>query len=343
LRQKIKVLAYLIRQDLSETDHQLRQRLTMPAINRLSDTIPLRQKANTVTHPTNKPLRVSIAQFASNPNDIDENFEHHVAWIKQAQAAGAEFLLMPELSLTGHYGALRLLEIAMKNDDPRLVALSQSAGDLAICIGFIEEGPAAQFYNTSAVWKNGRLLAMHRKINLPNYGRLSEGKHYASGRFVDTVALRDDWRLGILICADAWNPALVHLSCLQGATLLVCPISSGIEAVSDDFDNPNGWARTMSFYSAMYGLPSMMANRTGREDDLTFWGGSRILGPTGETLAIAGKEPTLITADLDYNAVRVARHTLPTVRDSNIAMIHRETTRIIEDLGVPSVVREDYV
>jgi len=87
-------------------------------------------------------------------------------------------------------------------------------------------------------------------------------------------------------------------------------------------------------------LPSIMANRTGVEEDLTFWGGSRILDPFGETLAQAGTEPALITATLEYQAIRRARHTLPTVRDSNISMIHRETTRIIETLGVPSHVRD---
>lgn len=287
------------------------------------------------------PLSVGVAQFASDPADLTANFDQHYEWIAQARARDVEFLLMPELSLTGHYGALQLLDVAMNMTDPRLKAMSQHAGDMTICFGFIEEGPAAQFYNTSAVWRAGKLLYLHRKINLPNYGRLNEGKHYAPGRFVDTLAMRDEWRMGLLICADAWNPALVHLSCVQGATLLTCPVSSGVEAVAEEFDNPKGWARTMAFYSSMYGLPSIMANRTGVEEDLTFWGGSRILDPFGETLAQAGTEPELITAALDYQAVRRARHTLPTVRDSNISMIHRETTRIIETLGVPNRVRDE--
>lgn len=284
-------------------------------------------------------MKVGIAQFASDPTDLEANFEMHRDWIAQARAADVAFLLLPELSLTGHYGALRLLDFAMPRTDPRLIALSELAGDMTICPGFIEEGPAAQFYNTTAVLRAGELVTLHRKINLPNYGMLEEGKHYASGRFVDTWALDDQWRLGLMICADAWNPALVHLACLHGATLLACPVSSGIEAVGEEFDNPAGWARTMEFYSVMYGLPSMMANRTGREQDLTFWGGSRILDPFGKLLAIAGAEPELITASLDYGALRRARHALPTVRDSNIALIHRETARLIDSLGVPDVVR----
>jgi predicted amidohydrolase len=84
-----------------------------------------------------------------------------------------------------------------------------------------------------------------------------------------------------------------------------------------------------------------MVNRTGSEEDLTFWGGSRIIDAFGREIAVAGKEPELITAELDYDQVRKARHLLPTVRDSNISLIHRETARLIGQLGVPDFVRED--
>ena len=229
----------------------------------------------------------------------------------------------------------------MKRNDPRLKRLAKAAGDMAVVVGFIEEGPAAQFYNAAAILHRGRLTYLHRKVNLPTYGKLVEGKHYASGRFVDTYAINEDWRAGLLICADVWNPALTHLAFLHGATLLVAPVSSGVEAVGPEFDNPGGWALTMRFYSMMYGAPSIMVNRTGVENDLTFWGGSRIIDAFGHEVAVAGKDPELITTELDFDQVRTARHLLPTVRDSNISLIHRETARLIDQLGVPDFVRED--
>jgi len=91
----------------------------------------------------------------------------------------------------------------------------------------------------------------------------------------------------------------------------------------------------------MYGAPSIMVNRTGTERDLSFWGGSRIVDAFGREVAVAGKEAELITAELDFGQVRKARHLLPTVRDSNMALVHRETTRLIDRLGVPDFVRDD--
>ncbi|WP_371055370.1 nitrilase-related carbon-nitrogen hydrolase [Rhodosalinus sp. K401] len=286
-------------------------------------------------------LTIAAAQCASHIGDLEANFAEHQRWVDEARAAGADLLVFPELSLVGHYGAERLLDITMKRDDPRLLELSRAAGDMIVVAGFIEEGPAAQFYNAAGVYRGGRCIYLHRKINLPSYGKLIETKYYAQGRFVDTHAVDEDWRLGLLICADLWNPALTHLAFLHGATLLVSPISSGVEAVGEGFDNPAGWAATMHFYSMIYGAPSVMVNRVGPELDLTFWGGSRILGPFGEALAVAGSEPELITAEVDYAQVRRARALLPTVRDSNIGLVARETDRLLDRLGVPDIIREE--
>ncbi|MGF1561130.1 MAG: nitrilase-related carbon-nitrogen hydrolase [Geminicoccaceae bacterium] len=285
-------------------------------------------------------FKVGAAQFASQIGDVDANLEDHLAWIDRGRSAGLNLLVMPELSLTGHYGPERLLEAAMKRKDPRLRKLAAAAGDMALVVGFIEEGPAAQFYNSAAMLYNGRMVHLHRKVNIPNYGLLEEGKHYAPGRFVETTEWDEDWRLAVLICADVWNPGLTHLCFLHGATLLITPISSGVEAVGAEFDNPAGWALTMRFYAMMYGAPTIMVNRTGVEHDLTFWGGSRIIDAFGRELAVAGREAELITATLDFADVRRARQLLPTVRDSNLSLVMRETERLAEKLGVPDFVRD---
>lgn len=286
-------------------------------------------------------MRIGAAQFGSASGDLAANLAEHERWIAKAVKAEVDLLVFPELSLVGHYGAERLLEVAMRRDDPRLLALSRMAGDMTLILGFVEEGPAAQFYNAAGVYRGGKLEYIHRKINLPSYGRLTETKYYAQGRFVDTHDMGDPWRMGLLICADLWNPALTHLAFLHGATLLVSPVSSGVEAVGDGFDNPAGWAATMHFYSMIYGAPSVMVNRVGIEGDLTFWGGSRILDPFGKVLAIAGDGPDLIFADVDYASVREARAALPTVRDSNIGLVARETDRLIARLGVPDIIRDE--
>src|SRR3546814_15048977 len=85
-----------------------------------------------------------------------------------------------------------------------------------------------------AAVRDGRLLFVHRKLNLPTYGQMDEGKVFAGGRYVETFRVTGPWYAGVLICADLWNPALVHLAMLHGASVLLAPVNSAVGARSEE-------------------------------------------------------------------------------------------------------------
>jgi len=288
-----------------------------------------------------KTLRVAAAQIESHLGDLEANVDKHLAVIDQARAAGVDVLLFPEMSLTGHGAGTEVLRLALGREDPQLERLAEATGDMVTIVGLMEEAVAAQFYNTAIALKDGRQLFLHRKINLATYGRLEDGKHFATGRYVDTFELGGPWRSSVMICADLWNPGLVNLVALHGCTVLFSPISSAIEAVGGEFDNPAGWHLNVRFYGMTYGLPLVMANRIGSEGDLEFWGGSCVVDAFGRIVAQAdGDEETLVQAELDYDQVRRARYLLPTVRDSNLSLVLREAQRLEGVIGVPLSVRD---
>lgn len=287
-------------------------------------------------------MRVAIAQIESVLGDVDANLARHLDFIAMARRERADMLLFPELSLTGHSAGARTLRVAMTRHDRRVAALSEASGEMLTTFGLIEEGPAAQFHNSCFTVSVAGLVHIHRKINLATYGKLDDGKHFAGGRYVETFtpAAHSAWRCATLICNDYWNPALIYLAALHGATLLLSPVSSGREAVGGGFDNPASWAAAVDFYSMVYGMPIVFANRVGVEGELSFWGGSRIVDAYGKDVARAGDTETLIVGELDFEAVRQARYHLPSVRDSNLALISREIRRLEQILGVPEMVRD---
>ena len=285
-------------------------------------------------------LSVAAAQISTVPEDINTNLEAHLDYIAQARAQGCDLVVFPELSLTGYTLSDESFQLARSRHSKVVRQIAEASEGITTQFGFIEEGPAAQFYNATLAVRNGEIRHLHRKVNLPSYGNLDENKHFATGRFMETAQLDDTWRYAILICADAWNPALVHLAAMNGATLLSVPISSSIDAVDGEFSNPNGWDLAVRFYAMMYGMPVVMTNRVGDEGVNRFWGGSAIIDAHGRVLQQAGDQPELLIAELDYHQVREARFHLPTVRDSNFALIQREVNRLSEVLGVPDSVRE---
>ncbi|MCG8440223.1 MAG: hypothetical protein MI723_00290 [Caulobacterales bacterium] len=284
-------------------------------------------------------LRVAAAQIDPTEADIDENLEKHFQFIDAAHAQNVDILVFPELSLTGYQLRSKTPDLAIMSDDKRLRTIAERAGDMTVVAGFVEEGYAAQFHNCAAALRRGEVQFIHRKLNLATYGNLEEAKYFAKGRYVDVFIHEPPWTAAIFICADAWNPGLIHLAGLYGATLLIIPIASSREAVGLDFSNPDGWNTALSFYGMLYGMPIVMANHCGARDGETYWGGSRVINPHGETLAIGGSGEELVVADLDYDAVRQARFQLPTVRDSNLDLIHREIERLNNRIGVPRGMR----
>lgn len=266
-------------------------------------------------------LAVGAAQINATLGDVDTNLTHHLDYIAEARSQALELLVFPELSLTGYGLGSRVMEVAMPLEDPRLARLAQACGSMQTVVGFVEEASPGEYYNALAILQDGAIVAVHRKLNLPTYGGLEEGKWFTHGSELTHTEIRPGWSASQLICADLWNPALVHAALLPRPTVLCAPINSASGIVSDDFSNEQNWALNLRFYAMTYGTPVIMANRFGPENGSHFWGGTRILGPRGEPLAEADAGETLIHAELSRTAIARARFELPTHRDADTPLI----------------------
>lgn len=279
--------------------------------------------------------RIALAQISQRDERVDVAVEQHVEWISAASQVGCDVILFPELSLCPYACNGNTLGFALPRFHDAIQRLARAANDIIAVFGFVEEGPAAQFYNSTAAVHNGSVIFLHRKINLPNYGQLEEGKHFATGRHVETFDLGWPWCVSVLTCADLWNPALVHLAAVHGATLLLAPIASSLDAVGADFDNPVGWDLATRFYAMIYGMPVAICNRVGTEAGASFWGGSALIDPFGKVIERAyDQQEQLVVGSIDFEEVRRARYLLPTVRDSNLSLIQSEINRLSERLGL---------
>ncbi|GGX93399.1 carbon-nitrogen hydrolase [Litchfieldella qijiaojingensis] len=268
-------------------------------------------------------LRVGAAQINTTLADVDANLERHLEVISEAHDQDLELLVFPELSLTGYGLGNRVMQVAMPLEDPRLASLTKACHEMQTVVGFVEEASPGEYYNALAILHDGEIRAVHRKLNLPTYGGLEEGKWFTHGNRLTHTWIRPGWSATQLICADLWNPALVHAALLARPTVLCAPINSASGIVSEEFSNEQNWALNVRFYAMTYGTPVIMANRFGPEGDNHFWGGSRILGPRGESLAQAGEsdQEILITAELSRTAIAKARFELPTHRDADTPLI----------------------
>lgn len=284
-------------------------------------------------------MKVGVAQVDVALGDLEANVAKHLDFIARARDQGCRVLVFPELSLAGYKIGHSGYRLGIDLEHPALARLAGAAGDMDVVVGFVEASFAAQFFNAAALLRDGEVRFVHRKLNLANYGDMEEGKFFAPGRYVEPFELEEGFTGALLLCSDLWNPALVHLVALHGATLLLAPTNSSLDRGTQDFSKPARWDLFLRFYATIYGLPVLFANRVGLEEPHEFWGGSRIVDAAGTVLAKAGTEEALVTAELSHDDVRKARYELPTVRDSNLDLIHREVERLYHRVGVPEKFR----
>lgn len=266
-------------------------------------------------------LKVAVAQILCEPAALAANLAAHLDAIAEARGRGAELLLFPELSLTDYLADPDCEALALAATAEPLARIAEAADGIAVCAGFIERDKEGRFFNSQGLFRDGKLLAIHRKLNLPGYGALREDRVYARGCHLDLAEPVPGWRAATLICADAWNPALPWLAALSGANLLLLPAASALGAVGDGFDNPRGWEINLAHSAMTYGLPTLFANQCGARGGAEFWGGSRILNASGRELVRAGPGPEMIVAELSLVDGEAARRRLPTARDGDPALV----------------------
>jgi predicted amidohydrolase len=264
--------------------------------------------------------RVAAAQMNCQLGDVDANLPVHRALIDEAIAQGAEVLVFPELSLTGYDLGSRVAEVAMAADDPRLLALASQAGAMLTVIGFVERVGRGEYANAAACLQHGEVVAVHRKLNLCTYGQHEEGKVFSKGLRLTQVA-SGELACGVMICADLWNPGLVHAAMLERPDVILTPINAASGMVDGDFDDEGNWLICLRFYAMMYGTPLVMAHRYGAEGESWFWGGSCIVGADGRVLARADEGTGVISADLATAEIAAARFAMPTHRDADTPLV----------------------
>jgi predicted amidohydrolase len=278
-------------------------------------------------------LSIALAQINTHLGDVPANLEKHIALIKEADAAGSDLLVFPELSLTGYVLQDLVPTVAHRPtpDDPAFQPLLEASQDIDLVVGFVDEDERHRFYIASAYLSQGEILHVHRKVYLPTYGLFDEGRFFAWGDAVQAFDTRFG-RIGLLICEDFWHASPPYLLWLDGADIfLFSSASPGRGLNSEPQLESARWVEHINqAYASLFTIFVAHANRVGFEDGLNFWGGSTIFDPNGELIAQGPyHEESLTFSELDLNQLHRTRTRLHLLRDERTNLVRRELDRII--------------
>jgi len=278
-------------------------------------------------------MRVALAQIDCPLGDVGGNLRRAKELVAEAKSGGADLIVFPELSLAGYAVSWLDPEVAIGAWSEPIVSLAEAAGEMAVVVGFCEEGRGPHVYNSVAYLEGGHLLHLHRKLYLPTYRIYEERKHYSPGQSMRAFDTRFG-RMAVLICNDAWQPFLPFIAVQDGAQVLIIPSNSGLYPHPELLDTKGYWQDITRFYARMLQSYVVFVNRVGEQDSLVFTGYSHVVDPWGEVVAAGPDyEEALITADIDLDNVRRRRREVPLVKEARLALLGKELDRLMDEGG----------
>jgi len=280
-------------------------------------------------------MRIALAQVDADLGDIDANVERASLVIAGAVEQASDLIVFPELHLTGYSIGQVDADLSLRPDDPRIEKLARDAGPAALLVGFVESGgPGPHTYNSTALYQDGRLRHVHRKLYLPAYVPFEERNHFTPGPSLRAFSVDPGTRMAVLLCNDAWQPHLAFLAVQDGARVLLVPAASAQSRFPEHYDSHEYWHDITHFYGRMYEVYVVFVNRVGVEGSLRFWGGSHVIDPWGNVVAEAGQQAEqVLTVDVDLAEVRRRRRQVPLVKEARLALLQREVSRLLEEGG----------
>jgi NAD+ synthase (glutamine-hydrolysing) len=196
----------------------------------------------------------------------------------------ADLVLFPELTLSGYPPEDLLFHRGLRQQiDEALNQLTHAVPEIGVVVGF-PEYEQGQIYNAARLVRGGRVLAQHRKACLPNYKVFDEKRYFSPGTDA-TVFDFDGYRLGLLICEDAWEPQSAAQARALGAQALLI-----INASPFEIHKQRERERVIGERVRETQLPAAYVNLLGGQDELVFDGNSFVMDAQGR---LAMRAPAL--------------------------------------------------
>ncbi|RZJ23373.1 MULTISPECIES: NAD+ synthase [unclassified Acinetobacter] len=222
-----------------------------------------------------KSFKIALAQFSPHIGNIEANAQKMLEQVNEAKKQKADLIIFPELSTLGYPAEDLLLRPSLaKRTEKAFEQLSQ-VKDIVMVFGFVNQTEDGHRYNSAAVMKDGQVLGVYNKQNLPHYGVFDEKRYFSQGH-QHLVFEYLGHKFGVLICEDIWSLTTVHqLSQLNVETALV------LNASPYEVGKPQHRVTTMSELAKQLNINLVYTNQVGGQDDLIFDGTSFVINKDG--------------------------------------------------------------
>jgi predicted amidohydrolase len=221
-------------------------------------------------------MRIAVVNFKSK-RKIDHNVMLMKEYISIAISNKVEFIVFPELCLTGYYYYLSNKGIINKEKLDEVVNAFldiSNKNNIYICFGtptFINNN----IFNSAVITCPDNTVKIYNKIHICGY------EHNIFSKGTKPLVLETEFgKLGFGICYDTIRfPELIRYYCSQGANLYI-----NLSAVTmDDQLDSKYLKRVIEYHVLSNGIYLASSNVCGIQNNEKFSGGSCVVGPERST------------------------------------------------------------
>ncbi len=255
-----------------------------------------------------QPFTIGIGQYCTDSANFDANIKRAVR-LGKSMKNKADLLLLPELFLSGypiddllhhpdfihqHNSALLdLTDLLHENNAPPLI------------MGAVHyRHQRDECFNSLFHIANGTYQHLYNKYKLPNFGVFDEKRLFTQGENYGKIFNHCGYKIGLLICEDAWSAEGFSILKHKGADIVLVPNGSPFDADKHHRDRLNLFPE----FAREFAMPIIYLNRVGARDDLIFDGASFVVNETGKVilqLPSFAEAEALITIDKSQSKLTI--------------------------------------
>jgi predicted amidohydrolase len=226
-----------------------------------------------------------------------------------SSAKGADLIVLPELWNIGFTAYDRY----WSESETISGYTSRAVGDMArelgayVYSGSFVESRGGNYYNTAVLFdRMGNLIGSYSKIHLFSY-KSREPELLSPGTEISVVDT-EFGRMGLSICYDLRFPELYRRMVDMGAEFFLV-------SACWPFPRLEAWEIFNRARAAENECFLVSSNAAGAQSGVLLMGHSMIVDPWGTVIAGSAYREAIVTADVDPNAVKLARASFPVLED----------------------------
>ena len=278
-------------------------------------------------------MKIALAQLNPTVGDLRGNCERILKAVHQAEQAGADLILFPELAICGYPPKDILLREGFVEACDR--AVERLARQIKTNIGVIlghptgRDLPAGRIANAASLLHQGKIVNRIHKLLLPTYDVFDEQRYF---RRADLSSIQpilfQGLKLGLHICEDAWwgqpdtfyhNQPVelsdpVKMLAEAGSDLLI-----NISASPFEIDKREQRHEIVHSHVERNAIPYLFVNQVGGNDDLVFDGHSFVTDQKNQiVLQLPGFQEDLQYYDTETTLEAVSIETEESSREAQL-------------------------